>query len=99
MIGPRYRGQVLGLAIGIGGFHRGQVLWAANQGPNSFKAADYVPPEISHDIPLLKRLFCKVDNNDHKIQIFTSTNNFLVHLAKTTPIQYLVLMLTCLGVF
>ena len=28
----------------------------ANQGPSSFKAADYAPPEILHDIPLLKEI-------------------------------------------
>ena len=38
---------------GIGGKYRGQLLGAANQGPSSFKAADYVPPEILHDIPLI----------------------------------------------
>ena len=30
-----------------------QVSGAANQGPSSFKEADYVPPEILNDIPLL----------------------------------------------
>ena len=62
-IGGRYRGQVSGAAIGctvlgaaIGGKYRGQVSGAANQGPSSFKVADYVPPEISHDIPLSIRL-------------------------------------------
>ena len=55
----KYRGQLLvaqywGLlsGAGIGGKYRGQVSGAANQEPSSFKAADYVPPEISHDIPL-----------------------------------------------
>ena len=59
-IGGKYRGQLLvaqyrGLlsGAGIGGKYRGQVSGAANQGPSSFKAADYVPPIILHDIPLL----------------------------------------------
>ena len=44
-IGCRYRRQVLG--AGIGGIQ---------SGPSLFKAADYVPPEILHDIPLSKIL-------------------------------------------
>ena len=42
----------LWLAQGIGGGYWLQVSGAANQGPSSFKTADYVPPDISHDIPL-----------------------------------------------
>ena len=38
----------------IGGKYQGQVSGAANQGPSSFKVADYVPPEILHDIPLFE---------------------------------------------
>ena len=55
--------------------YRGQVLGASNQGPSSFKAADYVPPEISHDIPLC-RLYLKIELRIHykwKGEIFRKT--------------------------
>ena len=42
--------QVSGAAV-RGKFRR-HISGAANEGPSSFKAADYVPPEILHDIPL-----------------------------------------------
>ena len=44
------------LVAGIKGCYWGQVAGAANWKPSSFKASDYVPSEISHDIPLLVKL-------------------------------------------
>ena len=47
------------MGAAIGGRCRGQLTALANQGPCSFKAADYVPPEILHDIPLSSLIMLK----------------------------------------
>ena len=44
--------QVSGAAV-RGKFRR-HISGAANEGPSSFKVADYVPPDILHDIPLFE---------------------------------------------
>ena len=82
-IGGSYQGLVLGQLLvaqyrgllsgaGIGSKYRGQVLGAANQGPSWFKAADFVPPEILHDIPLLFSKHLRSQSSLNNVWVYTS---------------------------